>query len=65
MPINRNFTEKLLNDAADHIAVTREQPSDPRAWDQLLIYCPREALERRLEMLRARDAGQPTGERHG
>lgn len=60
MPVNRNFTEKLLNDAVDHIAGTHEQPTDPRAWDQLLIYCPRDALERRLEMLRSRDPGQST-----
>jgi hypothetical protein len=44
----RKETERLLNAAADHIAGTLEQPSDPRAWDQLLIYCPREAIERRL-----------------
>ena len=36
-----NQTERLLNAAADHIAATLEQPSDMRAWGQLLIYCPR------------------------
>jgi len=36
-----NQTERLLNAAADHIAATLEQPSDMRAWEQLLIYCPR------------------------
>jgi len=35
-----NQTERLLNAAADHIAATLEQPSDMRAWEQLLIYCP-------------------------
>ncbi len=36
-----NQTERLLNAAADHIAATLEQPSDMRAWEQLLIYYPR------------------------
>jgi hypothetical protein len=36
-----NQTERLLNAAADHIAATLEQPSDMRAWEQLLIYRPR------------------------
>lgn len=44
----RNEAERLLNAAMDHIAGTLEQPTDPRAWDHLLIYCPRDALERRL-----------------
>jgi hypothetical protein len=35
-----NQTERLLNAAMDHIASTLEQPSDLRAWEQLLIYCP-------------------------
>ena len=35
-----NQTEKLLNAVVDHIAATLEQPSDMRAWEQLLIYCP-------------------------
>lgn len=48
---NRNKTEQLLNAAIDHIAGTLEQPTDQRAWDHLLIYCPREALERRLDRL--------------
>lgn len=52
----RKETERLLNEAADHIAGTLQQPIDPRAWDQLLIYCPREALERRLAALVSRDA---------
>ena len=41
----RNQTERLLNAAMDHIAGTLEQPTDPRAWDHLLIYCPLEILE--------------------
>ena len=44
----RNEAERLLNAAMDHIAGTHEQPGDMRAWDHLLVYCPREALERRL-----------------
>lgn len=47
----RNQTERLLNAAMDHIAGTLEQPADQRAWDHLLIYCPREALERRIDVL--------------
>ena len=35
-----NQTERLLNAVVDHIAATLEQPSDMRAWEQLLIYCP-------------------------
>jgi len=35
-----NQTERLLNAAVDHMAATLEQPSDMRAWEQLLIYCP-------------------------
>jgi len=35
-----NQTERLLTATADHIAATLEQPSDMRAWEQLLIYCP-------------------------
>ena len=58
MTDRRNETERLLNSAMDHIADTLEQPTDPRAWDHLLIYCPRDALERRLEVLRSRDPGQ-------
>lgn len=50
---NRNQTERLLNAAMDHIAGTLEQPTDPRAWEHLLIYCPREALEQRLERMNA------------
>lgn len=51
----RNETERLLNAAMDHIANTHTQPTDPRAWDHLLIYCPREAIERRLESIRQRE----------
>jgi hypothetical protein len=50
----RNQAEILLNEAMDHIAGTLEQPGDMRAWDHLLIYCPREALERRLERMNER-----------
>ena len=45
MAKERNFTEHLLNQAMDHIAGTHEQPTDPRAWDYLLTYCPLEILE--------------------
>lgn len=45
----RNETERLLNTAMDHIAGTLEQPSDSRAWDHLLIYCPHERLEAELK----------------
>lgn len=48
-----NDSRKLANemmDLADHFADILEQP-DPRAWDHLLIYCPRDALERRLRTL--------------
>lgn len=51
MPDNRNTTEKLLNAAMDHIAGTLEQPTDIRAWDFLLIYCPVEVIERRYAKL--------------
>jgi hypothetical protein len=51
----RNVTEILLNKVMDHIGETLEQPTDPRAWDHLLVYCPREALERRLKEIRRRD----------
>lgn len=51
-----NETERLLNAAADHIADTLQQPTDPRAWQQLLIYCPREILERRFLLLAERDS---------
>ena len=47
----RNETEKLLNDVMDHIAGTHEQPRDMRAWEHLLIYCPREIIERRWKQL--------------
>lgn len=43
--------ERKLTEAADLMAATLDQPADPRAWDQLLIYAPREALERRLTTL--------------
>lgn len=52
MPDNRNQAERLLNEAMDHIAGTGEQPGDIRAWSYLLIYCPREVLERRLQTIR-------------
>jgi hypothetical protein len=53
---SRNQTERLLNAAMDHICDTHEQPTDPRAWDHLLIYCPREILERRLVSLQIRES---------
>ncbi len=43
-----NQTERLLNDAMNHIAGTLEQPTDPRAWDHLLIYAPPGAIFNRL-----------------
>ena len=46
-----------MMDLADHFADTLEQPDDIRAWHHLLVYCPREALERRLEQLRDRRDG--------
>lgn len=52
---NRNVTERLLNELAEWIGGSLEQPSDPRAWDQLLIYAPREAIERRMQVLAAKD----------
>jgi hypothetical protein len=54
----RNEAERLLNAVSDHIAGTLEQPSDPRAWDTLLIYCPREAVIRRLKTLTDRDKAE-------
>lgn len=51
MTHHRNYTrqvERKLNEAADLLAATLDQPADPRAWDHLLIYAPRDALERRL-----------------
>lgn len=44
----RNEAEKLLNAAMDHIAGTLEQPTDPRAWGHLLIYCPIKDIFERL-----------------
>ena len=44
----RNKTERLLNAATDHIGDTHEQPTDPRAWDHLLAYCPAGVLFNRL-----------------
>jgi hypothetical protein len=40
--------ERKLMEAADMMAATLDQPADARAWDHLLIYAPRDALERRL-----------------
>lgn len=52
--IHAKETERLLNAAAEHIAGTLAQPTDPRAWDQLLLYCPTEALECRLHRVKLR-----------
>lgn len=41
----RKETERLLWAVIDHIANTLEQPTDSRAWDHLLIYCPLDRLE--------------------
>lgn len=46
---NRKETERLLVAAADYIAGTLEQPTDPRAWRMLLTYCPRDILETALK----------------
>ncbi len=46
--------ERKLMEAADLIAATLDQPADSRAWDHLLIYCPRDAIERRLQTLGAK-----------
>jgi hypothetical protein len=46
--------EMKLMDAADLMAATLDQPDDPRCWDHLLIYCPREAVERRLMTINQR-----------
>jgi hypothetical protein len=43
--------EREMMDLADHFAGTLLQPRDPRAWGNLLIYAPREALEQRLAAL--------------
>ena len=50
-----NTTERLLNAAADHIAATREQPSDERAWAQLLVYCPDDLIKARMQALTGRE----------
>lgn len=44
-----NRTEQLMNEVADHMAVTMEQPGDPQAWQRLLIYAPIEVLEQALD----------------
>lgn len=46
MPLQDKTAEKMLNNAAEFIAATLAKP-DQRAWDQLLIYCPREVIELR------------------
>jgi hypothetical protein len=46
MPLQDATAEKMLNNVAEFIAATLAKP-DQRAWDQLLIYCPREAIARR------------------
>lgn len=43
--------EAKLMEVADLIASTLDQPRDSRAWDHLLVYAPRDALERRLQTL--------------
>jgi hypothetical protein len=40
--------ERMIMDVADAIAGSLEQPADARAWDHLLVYVPREAMERRI-----------------
>jgi len=52
-----NQTERLLTAAADHIAATLEQPSDMRAWEQLLIYCPSALLPRDPSLAGAGEKG--------
>ena len=53
-PLQDATAEKMLNNVADFIAATLAKP-DQKAWDQLLIYCPQESLERRMAAI-ARDA---------
>ena len=47
----------LMMELADLFAATLADPSDMRAWDHLLTYAPRDALERRLWILRSLDKG--------
>jgi hypothetical protein len=53
--LNARAIECKLMEAADLIAGTCQQPADPRAWDTLLIYCPPEAIERRLAAIERRE----------
>jgi hypothetical protein len=47
--------ERLLNQASSYIAGTCAKP-EVCAWDRLLIYCPRDAIARRLAQLIAKAA---------
>lgn len=52
---NAKAVEVSLNEAADLIGSCCEQPADPSAWEHLLVYCPRELLEKRLRSLEHKD----------
>jgi|GEM_PF-4028414 len=47
MPLQDATATKMLNNVTEFVAATLAKP-DPSAWEQLLIYCPREVIERRL-----------------
>ena len=44
----------MLMDCADYFAATLTK-ADPRAWEHLLIYVPKDQLLRRADVVRARD----------
>lgn len=48
MPLQDKTAEKMLNSVTEFMAATLAKP-DHRAWDHLLIYCPREVIERLIE----------------
>jgi hypothetical protein len=58
--LNAKAVEVRLNEASDLIAGTLEQPADPRAWEVLLIYCPKDLLEKRLRRIAEREREQVT-----
>jgi len=43
--------ERKMMEVADMMAATLDQPADLRAWEHLLVYCPRDILEQRLMTL--------------
>jgi hypothetical protein len=44
--------EDAMGEAMDLMAATGEQPTDPRAWSHLLIYCPEEIIAARMTSIR-------------